>query len=110
MPYFRFHIEVISYGICLSLSDLLHLVCSSLGSSMLLPMEFFHSFLWPSSIPSPLHIYHIIFIHSSVGGQLGCFHVFTGLNTAAISIWVHASFQRIFLFRYIPRSEMDSTC
>ena len=36
--YFRLHIEVISYGICLSLSDLLHLVGSSLGPSMLLQM------------------------------------------------------------------------
>ena len=76
---------------------------------MLLQMELFHSVLWPNSIPLHLHIYHIFFIHSSVDGQLACFHVFTVMNSAAISMWVHASFQIIFLFRYMPRSEMDST-
>ena len=32
VSYFRFHTEVISYGICLSLSDFLHLVSQSLLS------------------------------------------------------------------------------
>ena len=40
-----------SYGICLSLSDLLCLVGESLVASMLLQMALFHSFLWLSSIP-----------------------------------------------------------
>ena len=35
----------------LSLSNLLHLVWSSLGPSMLLQMALFHSFLWLSHIP-----------------------------------------------------------
>ena len=43
MSYFKFHIEVISYGICLSLSDLLHLVWSSLSPFMLLQVALFHS-------------------------------------------------------------------
>ena len=43
VPYFRFHIKVISY-ICLSLSDWLCIVWSSLGPSMLLQMALFHPF------------------------------------------------------------------
>ena len=42
---------MVSYGICLSLSDFLHLVWSSLGSSTLLQRAGFHSFLWLSNIP-----------------------------------------------------------
>ena len=33
VPYFRFHVYVISYGICLSLSDLLHFLLTYLHSS-----------------------------------------------------------------------------
>ena len=43
MAYFRCHIEVISYGICLSLSDLLHFVWESLVASMWLHVAWFHS-------------------------------------------------------------------
>ena len=32
------------------------------------------------------YIYHIFFIHSSVGGRLGCFHVFANVNSAAMNI------------------------
>jgi len=42
---------VISYDICLSLSDLLHSGWESLIPSMLLQMALCHSFLWLSSIP-----------------------------------------------------------
>ena len=41
---------MISYGICLSLSDLLHLVWWSLVASLLLQMALFCSFLWLSSV------------------------------------------------------------
>ena len=42
------------------------------GPSILLQMAGFYSFSWLNSIP--LYIYHI-FIHSSVDGHLGCFHL-----------------------------------
>ena len=45
LPSFRFHIIVISYDICLSLSELLHSVRQSLGPFVLLQMTLFHSFL-----------------------------------------------------------------
>ena len=42
---------MIAYDSCLSPSDLLHFVKSSLGPSTLLQMALFHSFLWLSTIP-----------------------------------------------------------
>ena len=47
----RFHICVIIYDICFSLSDLLHSVGQSLGPSTSLQITQFRSFLWPSNIP-----------------------------------------------------------
>ena len=49
------------------------------------------------------HTYRI-FIQSSVDGQLGCFHVLTIVNSAAVNIGVHVSFQIMFFSRYMPRN------
>ena len=83
---------MISYSICLSLSDLFHLAQCPPSLSMLLQMAKFHYFLWLSSIP--LYIYTIIFfIHSSVDGLLGCVRTLAIINNAAMNIGVHVSFQ-----------------
>ena len=37
-------------------------------------------------------LYHIFFIHSSVDEYLGCFHVLTIVNSAAMNIGLHMSF------------------
>ena len=74
-------------------------------------MAFFILFLWLSDIPlhtrAHTHTHpHIFFIHSSVDGHLGYFHVLPVVNSASINIRVHASFPiRDFVFsRYMPRS------
>ena len=71
------HIHALCNGICFSLSDLLHFVWQSLGPSISLEMAPFYSFLWLSNIPLYIHI----FIHSSVDGHLGCFHVLATVNS-----------------------------
>ena len=59
-------------------------------------MELFHSFSWLSNIPFIVYvciykyIHHILFIHLFVDWRLGCFHVLTIVNSAVMSIRVHA--------------------
>ena len=47
---------------------------------------------------------HIIFIHSSVDGHLGCFHILAIVNRAAMNIGVHDSFWIMVFSGYMPSS------
>ena len=51
-----------------------------------------------------MYTYHILFIHSSVDGHLGCFHVLAVVNSAAMNTGVPVSFQIVFLSGYMPSS------
>ena len=85
---------------------------------MLLQMALLHSFLWLSSLP--LYTHHI-FIHLSINGPFGCFHVlalvnraisgclgcfrvFAVVNKDAVNIEVQVSFWIIVLSGFMPRS------
>ena len=49
---------------------------------------------------------HIVFFHSSTDGHLGCFHILSITNNAAIDIGMHKSFliSVLIFYRSIPRS------
>ena len=51
-------------------------------------------------------MYHIFFIHSSVSGHLGCFHVLAMVNSAAMNIGVPVSFSILVSSGYMPRTEI----
>ena len=49
-----------------------------------------------------VYMCHNFFIHSSVNGHLGCFHVLAILNNAAVNIGVHVSFWIMVFSGYMP--------
>ena len=49
-------------------------------------------------------MYHNFFVHSSVDGHLGFFHVLAILNTAAINNEIHMSLSILVSSGYMPRS------
>ena len=71
---------------------------------MLLQMTLF-LFFFIAEQYSIVYMYHIFFIHSSVSGHLGYFHVLAIVNSA-MNTGVHVSFPiRTFIFsRYMPKS------
>ena len=50
-------------------------------------------------------MYHKVFIHSSVNGRLGCFHLAIVISAAMIS-GVHVSFSLLVSSGYMPRSDI----
>ena len=83
-----------------------HTVWQSLGPSVSLQVAFSCSFLWMSNIPLYIHTTASLFIHSSVDGQLVCFHALAFVNNGAMSIRVHVTFWIMIFFRYMARSGM----
>ena len=50
------------------------------------------------------NIHHIFFIHSSVDGRLGCFHILAIINNAAMNTELQVQISVLVFFRYIPKS------
>ena len=70
---------------------------------MLLQMAIFHSFFMA------VCIHHIFFIHSSVYGHLGCFHVLPIINSAAMNTGAHVSFWIMVFSGYMPSSGISAS-
>ena len=49
-------------------------------------------------------MYQNFFIHSSVDGHPGCFHVLAIVNSAAVNSGMHVSFSVLVSSSYMPRS------
>ena len=73
-------------------SPWLHLVWYSLDPFMSLQMTIFYSFYDKSIV----YMYHVVFIHLSVDGHLGCFHVLAVVNNAAMNFGCRAHFKVCF--------------
>ena len=50
-----------------------------------------------------VYIYHVFFIHSSIDGHLGCFHVLATVNSAAVNIGAHVTFSIMVFSEYIAQ-------
>ena len=51
-------------------------------------------------------MYHNFFIHSSVDGHLGCFHVQATANSVSMNNGIHVSFSILVSSGYMPRSRI----
>ena len=49
-------------------------------------------------------MYHNFFIHSSVNGHPGCFHVLATVNSGAMNNGIHVSFSILVSSGFMPRS------
>ena len=53
-----------------------------------------------------MYMYQNFFIHSSLYGHLGCFHVLAIVNNSAMNNGIHVSFSILVSSGYMPRSEI----
>ena len=54
-------------------------------------------------------MHHIFFIHSSVDGRLGCFHLLAVVNSAALNTEAHVSFRVRVSSGCMPGSGIDGS-
>ena len=56
-----------------------------------------------------MYLYHNFFIHSSVGGHLGCFHVRAIETGVAVNNGIHLSLSILVSSGYVPRSGISGS-
>ena len=59
---------------------------------------------------SIVYMYHSFFIHSSVNGHLGCFHVLAIVNSATMNNGIHVSLSILVSSGYMPGSGIAGSC
>ena len=67
------------------------------------------SFFFMAEEYSIVYMYHIFFIHLSVNGHIGCFHVLAVVNNAAMNVGVYVSFRIGVFSRYMPGNGIDGS-
>ena len=87
--------------ICLWLTSLTMIVSRSINVAV---KDIISFFLWLSNSLLYIKVSHIIFIHSSINGHWGCFHVLIMVNSAAVNIRVHISIWSMVFSSNMPRS------
>ena len=84
-----------TYFTCVRGSRFNHLTTSDLNLFLFIAKQY-----------SIVYMYHSFFVHSSVYGHLGCFHVLAIVNNAEVNIKVHVPFSIMFFSRYMPSSRI----
>ena len=86
-------------------------ICLFLTSFCVIGSRFIHlnrtdsnAFLFMAEHYSIVYMYHNFFIHSSVNGHLGCFHVLAIVNIAEMNNGIHVSFSILVSSGYMLRS------
>ena len=54
-------------------------------------------------------MYHNFFIHSSVNGHLGCFHVLVIVNSVSMNNGIHVFFSILVSSSYMPKSGISGS-
>ena len=98
----RFHLYVISYDVFF-FTVWLTLLSMKVSRSIHVAANGLISLFYMTEQYSIVYMYHI-FIHSSVDGHLGCFHILAIVNSAAMNFGVNVSFWIMVFSGYMPRS------
>ena len=98
----RFHIYASVYDIYFSFW--LTSLCIIDSRSVHLIRTDSNAFLFMAEYYSAVYMNHCFFIHSSVDGHLGCFHVLAIVNSTAVNIWIHVSFSILLSSWSMPSS------